>query len=214
MTKKPKIVYPIEFRWAGIRNVWFTGDHHFFHKNIIEYTNRPFDSVEEMNEAMILCWNEVVKDDDLVFHLGDLTMGSWERAAGIVRRLKGYIYFLANPWHHDGQWLERCAHFYPGYTAMPSRSSIGSQVYPPVVVMEIDAGEKHNIPIVLCHYPFAEWDRKHYGSIHLHGHSHGSYKSPDPNDRIMDVGVDCNDFYPVNLWDILDYFGVINDTTK
>ena len=43
--------------------------------------------------------------------------------------------------------------------------------------------------LVLSHFPFAIWDRRHYGSIHLHGHSHGNYQGEG---RIMDVGVDCH----------------------
>jgi calcineurin-like phosphoesterase family protein len=55
--------------------------------------------------------------------------------------------------------------------------------------------------IVLCHYPFAEWDRKHYGSWHLHGHSHGNYHGQG---LIYDVGVDTNNFTPVSLEQITE----------
>ena len=55
----------------------FIGDHHFFHKNILEYEPiaRPFASVEEMNEAMVERWNSVVKPYDKVYHLGDFCFG-------------------------------------------------------------------------------------------------------------------------------------------
>ena len=45
---------------------FFTSDSHFHHANIIKYCNRPFSSVEEMNQVMIERWNEVVKPDDVV----------------------------------------------------------------------------------------------------------------------------------------------------
>ena len=52
---------------------WFTSDTHFGHKNIIEYCKRPFSSVEQMNEMLIKKWNNKVKVDDIVFHLGDFS---------------------------------------------------------------------------------------------------------------------------------------------
>ena len=33
--------------------VFVTADNHFYHKNIIKYCKRPFNSVREMNEYMI-----------------------------------------------------------------------------------------------------------------------------------------------------------------
>lgn len=51
---------------------WFTSDTHFGHSNIIHYCNRPFKDVEEMDRELIKRWNEVVKKNDVVFHLGDL----------------------------------------------------------------------------------------------------------------------------------------------
>lgn len=58
--------------------VYFIADLHFGHANIIEYCNRPFQSVEEMNEFMIQQWNKKVKKDDKVFVLGDFGLGSRE----------------------------------------------------------------------------------------------------------------------------------------
>lgn len=48
------------------------GDTHFGHTNIIEYCQRPFDDVAEMNATMVSRWNDVVDDDDTVIHLGDV----------------------------------------------------------------------------------------------------------------------------------------------
>src|SRR5258708_2547100 len=54
--------------------IFYTSDSHFDHQRIIEYSLRPFEDVEEMNECLIDMWNEVVKPSDHVWHLGDLTM--------------------------------------------------------------------------------------------------------------------------------------------
>ena len=52
---------------------YFTSDTHFDDEFAIQYFNRPFQSVDEMNAAMVERWNDVVKNDDLVYHLGDFT---------------------------------------------------------------------------------------------------------------------------------------------
>jgi len=45
--------------------IFITADHHFHHKNIIEYCKRPFKTVEEMDNVMTEKWNRKVgKDDD------------------------------------------------------------------------------------------------------------------------------------------------------
>ena len=70
-------------------NVFFTSDLHFFHKNIIRFDNRPFTSVEEMNETLIRNWNRKVKKDDLVYILGDISWGNDEETCAIFARLNG-----------------------------------------------------------------------------------------------------------------------------
>ena len=54
--------------------IYFTSDLHFWHKNAIIYTNRPFETVEEMNEKLIEYWNKTVHANDEVYILGDVTM--------------------------------------------------------------------------------------------------------------------------------------------
>lgn len=70
-------------------NTFFTSDHHFGHKNILEYEKeaRPFASAEEMNERLIDNWNSVVGNSDIVFHLGDFCFG--KSNLDIAKRLNG-----------------------------------------------------------------------------------------------------------------------------
>ena len=53
---------------------WFTSDFHMDHRNILEYCNRPYLTVGEMNEAIVANWNAVVEQDDTVYFLGDFSL--------------------------------------------------------------------------------------------------------------------------------------------
>lgn len=55
--------------------VFFTGCTHFGHGAIINLAKRPFDSVEQMDAELIYRWNSVVRNQDLVYHLGDVAFG-------------------------------------------------------------------------------------------------------------------------------------------
>jgi calcineurin-like phosphoesterase family protein len=57
-------------------NIFWTSDWHLNHFNIIKYTGRPFTSLEEMNSTIINRFNERVKEDDLVYFLGDFCFKS------------------------------------------------------------------------------------------------------------------------------------------
>lgn len=74
-------------------------DPHFNHENIINLVERPFKSIDEMNELLIKNFNEVVAKDDKVFILGDFGFASLEDMKLLVARLNGYkILILGN---HD-----------------------------------------------------------------------------------------------------------------
>jgi calcineurin-like phosphoesterase family protein len=69
--------------------IWFTSDLHFFHKNVIGFCNRPWTSVEEMNEGLIKNWNDRVRKTEQVYVLGDFLFGGSSRLREIVPRLNG-----------------------------------------------------------------------------------------------------------------------------
>lgn len=73
--------------------IWFTSDAHLDHKNIIKYCNRPFKDVEEMNSTLIKNYNDLVKDEDTVFILGDLAMGKMGLSYWLDT-LKGHKYYI------------------------------------------------------------------------------------------------------------------------
>lgn len=83
-----------DFKSLDISKVFLTSDTHFYHKNIITYCNRPFETVEKMNETLISNWNKVVPIDGIVFHCGDFAFGGSEVWHKILPRLNGQIHLI------------------------------------------------------------------------------------------------------------------------
>lgn len=180
--------------------IFVTSDHHFGHENIIRYCNRPFADIDEMDNAMVDKWNEVVGKDDIVYHLGDFTLGNIELAHRYFVSLNGRINILSYTWHHDRRWLPNGFGLLSQYTDRPGLDRVN--ICSPMVVLEIDMNETHPLAITLCHYPLRSWDRSHFNSWHLYGHTHSS----DDNafgGYCLNVGVDCLNFYPISLSSIM-----------
>jgi hypothetical protein len=75
-------------------SVFLVSDTHFGHTGVCKFTRndgvtklRPWNSPEEMDEAMVKAWNERVKPTDKVYHLGDVVIN--RKALGIMHRLNG-----------------------------------------------------------------------------------------------------------------------------
>jgi calcineurin-like phosphoesterase family protein len=95
--------------------VWVTADTHFGHENIIDFCKRPFRNVDEMNEALIQKWNDLVRAEDVVWHLGEFGFGDMEQIQDWVRALNGEIKLIRG--NHDlksNQWYRDCG-FYEVY---------------------------------------------------------------------------------------------------
>ncbi len=169
------------------RKYFFSSDHHFFHKKVIEYTNRPFSCVEEMNEKMIESHNRVVSPKDIVYFVGDFAFTSKEDdIVAILKRMNGEKHFVTGNHDkimHKEKIKKEFASFCP---------SSHKEIYVPD---ESVRGGKQSI--TLCHYAMRVWNKSHHGAFHLYGHSHGSMLD-DPKSRSFDVGVDCWNFEPVS----------------
>ena len=153
---------------------WFTADPHYGHKNIIKYCNRPFDTVQDMDETMIDNHNAVVKPDDDVYIVGDFSMGGPEVQSRYLKRLNGRKHLIKG--NHD-----RHPEKATGWTSVAD-------------YLELRAED--GTYLVLCHYGMRVWNGSYRGSVQLYGHSHG--KLPG-NSQSLDIGVDCWDYRPV-LW--------------
>lgn len=162
-------------------NIFYSADLHFSHNNIIKYCNRPFATVDEMDETLISNWNGRVQPKDMVWILGDVFFCDETRADTILRRLNGRLHLLYG--NHDTV-----------ISKSPDLQRFFTRIYPSLYHMRQDG-----INIVMCHYPMLSWDKSHYGSFMLHGHVHNSVPLKD-NVRRYDVGVDANNYAPVS-WD-------------
>lgn len=152
----------------------FTSDTHFFHTNIIKYCDRPFSNCHEMNEVLIENWNKAVRPNDLVIHNGDFGFfrGNFakDRYQTLRKRLNGKILLLLG--NHD-----RISTFAGDNTVW---------THDLVYITAPPYG------IVNCHYSLNIWEKRHYGSWHLFGHSHGVVTGIG---KSFDVGVDTNKRY-------------------
>jgi len=169
-----------------MNKIYFTSDHHFGHKNIIKFSERPFRDVEEMDEMLIQKWNEKVMPQDEVYHLGDVGLCSSGKLRKILDRLHGKIYLINGNHEKSAQ-------------ACDSRFEWIKDYFELVVPdEEFKRGEQM---IVLFHYAIREWNASHWGTYHLYGHSHGTL--PDnPKSLSFDIGVDCHDYYPLSYEEV------------
>ena len=79
--------------------IWFSSDLHLGHNRSFIYAPRGFNSIEEMNEAIIERWNSVVGADDDVYVLGDLMLGDNEKGLDCIERLNGKLHIVLG--NHD-----------------------------------------------------------------------------------------------------------------
>lgn len=179
----------VKYTIEEAKHIWVTSDTHFNHANIIKYCNRPFSSVEEMNETIIANWNKVVPEDDTVYHLGDFALGDKSLIPNILERLNGYKEFLMG--NHDNLNI---------MLEMRKQGLIENISWEEV----IKVGKK---TIILNHFPFGSLPdpASNRPVIQLHGHVHSTPDKPwNYFDNQYDVGMDNNNFTPVNLADLLD----------
>ncbi|MDD5164256.1 MAG: phosphoesterase [Patescibacteria group bacterium] len=159
--------------------IYFTADTHFGHTNIIKYCNRPFKSVDEMNESLIEEWNKVVGEDDTIYHLGDFSWDDIELVKSILKRLNGKKFFCFGS--HDKHMSQLSGYF------KEMKESF-------LIKTEEDQF------IFLNHYIHKEWHLSHYGAWHLFGHSHGRMDDYAKEEgKLLDVGVDSHNFKPWSL---------------
>lgn len=156
---------------------YITSDLHFGHRNIAKFcpkTRGHWDTRNDpdtMNQDMIQLWNAIVEPHDRVFILGDVAFMPAANAVSILRQLNGTKILIEG--NHDKKNLRDPA-FRACFLEVHKYLDITYQ----------------GTMVVMFHYPIAEWDQMHRGSVHFHGHLHGSVSGLE-NFRCRDMGFDA-----------------------
>jgi calcineurin-like phosphoesterase family protein len=163
---------------------FYTADLHLGHNNIIHHAYRPFNNVQDMDSAIINNWHEVVKRNDTVYILGDFAWKLWYYHE-VLPNLPGRIFLI--PGNHDEKVLNVARRYVN-------------------VIDRIAIIKENGNPLVLSHYPLESWYNSGRGVYHLHGHLHGQDHHGELRKlrHRIDVGVDCQDFYPATFEQIRD----------
>ena len=165
--------------------IFFTADLHLGHANIIKHCDRPFSSVEEMDEHLITAWNSCVQPNDSVYILGDFIFRSTVSTDNYLSRLKGKKHLLLG--NHDTNWIKKVdltKHF--------------------VTVEKFLEISHCQYRMTLCHYPLMSWNSMSKGSYMIHGHIHNNrdasyFSMLQKMLNLLNAGVDINYFHPVRF---------------
>jgi len=183
------------------QDIHFFSDPHFNHTNIVRgVTNwrdtegnipmqqvRDFDTLEEMNTTLVNNINNNVKENDILFCLGDWSFGGEQSIPEFRSKIncKNIYLILGNHDHHIEKKLELKKLFTGVYDKLH---------------LEID---KQNF--ILNHDPIASWIGVRKGYIHLSGHVHLAPEHKILIGKSMDVGVDGHpEFRPYKLSEIME----------
>lgn len=167
--------------------VLFIADTHFGHKNVLKLCNRPFETIEQMNETFIENWNSRVTGRDSIYVIGDLFFRC-EDPDAILRRLHGKKHLIVG--NHDSSWMSKVD---------------AGKYFQSVELMKVISDGAH--AMTLCHYPLLSW--KHAKTSYMiHGHIHANtdmdfWPPIAARENVLNAGVDLNGFQPVPFDELL-----------
>lgn len=167
---------------SDIKKIWMLSDIHWGHPKIIDICSRPI-SIEEHDEWLLDRINSKIGKKDEVYILGDVSMINKIDTEKLLDRMNGIKTLILG--NHDNN-IKNSTRFKE--ITQIKDFTFNSPSYP-------------NIHIVMCHYPIASWNRKVHGAFHLYGHTHGRFQNTGLS---FDIGVDANNYYPLNLEEVFD----------
>lgn len=161
---------------------FFSSDYHFFHHNALKYAMRPFKDLNEMTKEIIRRHNEVVKPEDTIYVLGDVSLcpkRKLSQLTPILKAMNGTKHLVLGN-HDDGKPFNYEKY---GFTSVHTALQ-----YSDDIVLRHDPSAANIMPDKL-------W---------LVGHVHKIFKFLKEPIRIYNVGVDVNNYYPVTLDQIFE----------
>lgn len=185
---------------------FFTADTHFGHRLMaLQRGHAPgadsrddvtLEHVRAHDEDIVASWNSVVSAEDVVWHLGDLTLKHTPEIGDILRRLKGRIRLVLG--NHDPahpHFRERAV------TAQQELLSSGIEYVCTAARVTVPGGNSGRIPVMLSHFPyrtagqvdhrFIAWQLEACGEWLLHGHTHSHAAVHSELPRQIQVGWDA-----------------------
>lgn len=158
-----------------MKNIWVISDTHFNHNNIIKYCDRPFSSSEEMDWHMVEKWNGVVKENDHVYHLGDVYMGASKGyIENILTKLNGKKRLILG--NHDN-----------------GKDQILLRHFEKIMLW------RNFDKVVLTHIPLRLESIPGGNRVNVHGHIHNN---PSPAGPYKNISVEQINYTPINLDEI------------
>lgn len=195
----------LHIKLESCQKLWFTSDLHFGHRNVIRFCNRPFVDEKEMGSKLIENWNSVVRENDIVFVLGDVF---WFNDSYSIKRvlnqLKGIIYII--PGNHDN--------FESYHRVIDNPRFI---LCDDIIQVFLEGVEGKKIyELWLSHYPLMTWPHRDNGAINLFGHIHSHPNRTEGVDQDLplhknqcDVGTDYWEYKPVEFKTLLEKMRLI-----
>lgn len=132
------------------QNTFFIADTHFGHQGVCELLSedgsklRHWNNAAEMDEELVKNWNEVVRPNDKVYHLGDVAIK--HQALKILERLNGDKVLIKG--NHD---IHKLRHYTPYFR---------------------DIRAYHVMDKIICSHIPVHPDSKGRFRANIHGHTH------------------------------------------
>lgn len=175
--------------------IFVVSDQHFGHAPIIDHCDRPFASVEEMDEMIIQRHNEVVTKRDITIFCGDVGVGSDHHTLECVSRMNGKKILI--PGNHDP--------VFAGNRNFAKRFRAWTRYFEaisPFAVRKVG-----NEEVLFSHFPYSgdhvgvsdrysQYRLRDEGKFLVHGHVHNEWLQVANQ---YNVGVDMHDFYPTEI---------------